>query len=132
MSRTLLALIALLASCGGEAEAPLVVSDLRLGGASATMAAAYMTLTNNADETLTITAIESPQYEVAELHETRIENDIARMRPVSALEIPANASLVLEPGGKHLMLMRPSGDAETVELRIYSHDALLLTVQTTR
>jgi copper(I)-binding protein len=40
-----------------------------------------------------------------EIHETIIENDVMRMRPVDALEIPAGESVEMAPGGLHLMLL---------------------------
>ena len=41
---------------------------------------------------------------------------------MDALEIEHDESVVFESGGKHLMLMRPIGDTETVTLNFYSDD----------
>ena len=51
------------------------------------------------------------------------------MRAVPELSIPAGETLVLQRGGKHLMLMRPTGTADAVTLEFYSDDALILTVE---
>jgi copper(I)-binding protein len=39
------------------------------------------------------------------LHSTTIDNGVMRMRPLEAIEIPANSKVELKPGGVHLMLM---------------------------
>ena len=41
----------------------------------------------------------------SELHETRMDGGMARMRPVESVSIPANGSIKAEPGGLHLMLL---------------------------
>jgi len=43
------------------------------------------------------------------LHETRIENDIARMQHVEGVEIPPGETVELAPGGTHVMFMRLAG-----------------------
>jgi len=40
-----------------------------------------------------------------ELHEMKMDGDVMRMRPVAAVEVPAGQSVVLEPGGVHIMLL---------------------------
>lgn len=43
--------------------------------------------------------------ERVEVHDHVMENGIAKMRPVSALAIPAGKSVILNPRGYHLMLI---------------------------
>jgi copper(I)-binding protein len=50
------------------------------------------------------------------------------MRPLTVLPIPPGASVHLERGGKHLMLMRPTGQSEQVELNFMSGDTILMGV----
>ena len=50
------------------------------------------------------------------------------MRELKALEIPGRSSVVLERGGKHLMLMRPRDLQDTVTLQFFSGDLPLLSV----
>jgi copper(I)-binding protein len=64
------------------------------------------------------------------MHETVIEDGIARMREIPVLEIAAGETVVFERGGKHLMLMQPVGTPGTVTLNFYSDDVLLLSVST--
>jgi periplasmic copper chaperone A len=101
-------LVALLAACVRN-DAPLRVSDawLRALPDGATTTAAYMTIENRSSENHRVTAFSSPQFARAELHETRMEDGMARMRPVEALELGAGERVALEPGGLHLMLYDP-------------------------
>ena len=62
------------------------------------------------------------------MHETIVEDGVSRMRELAALEIEHDESVVFESGGKHLMLMRPIGDTETVTLNFYSDDVLVVSV----
>ena len=57
-------------------------------------------------------AAKSPVAGAAELHNHIMEKGIARMRRVDAIAVPAGKSVVLKPGGYHLMLDRPQGAAE--------------------
>lgn len=87
---------------------------------SARVMAGYAKLINQTLSTVTLTAISSDAFERVEIHKSIIENDVAKMRKVSALAISPHGSLALEQGGLHLMLMRPTseldvGDPVTLE-----------------
>lgn len=128
---TLLA-CALLAACADHGP-PLAISNLTITppvpgrGTSA----AYFTLTNAGNAAVTVTRVASRQYDRVEMHETTLEDDIARMRQLEQLRLEPGASVTFERGGKHLMLMNPVGSAETVTLDFYSDADLLLSVSTT-
>ncbi len=94
------------------------------------MSAGYMALSNNSDEVIRISSITSPQYGSIEMHETTIEDDVARMRAVEELIIGPGETVRLERGGKHLMMMRPIDNIETVTLNLHSGDLLLLSLRT--
>ncbi len=95
------------------------------------MSAGYFTLTNNTNRPIRITHVSSPQYGAVEMHETVIENDVARMREIPFIEIPARGSMTFERGGKHLMLMRPLEDGDEVTLDFHG-DTFLLSVSARR
>jgi len=122
-------LVALLAGCGAP-KAPLVISELEvtkpMPGRS--MSAGFFIVTNNTDETIRITGVESPQFASVEIHETTVTDGVSRMRELEALEVPANGSVVLERGGKHLMLMRPNNLQGSVSLQFLSGEAPVLSV----
>jgi len=119
-----------LAACGGEAKAPLVASDIVITEPvpGRHMSAGYISLTNNTSDAINITHVMSPEFDAVEMHESLVENGIAKMRRIEVLTIPANSSVSLQRGGKHLMLMRPTGALETVSLSFHSGDTLLLNV----
>lgn len=106
------------------ADATLVVNAawIREAPPAASVMAGYMTLVNAGDTPLIVTSISSPDFNDAEIHRTVVEDGVARMLPVSQLEIPANNPVRLEPGGLHLMLFepqRPLPAGETVTLIIH-------------
>ena len=120
----------LVAACSAEREPPLAANDVVVTRPmpGMQMSAAYLTLTNNTDDAIRITRVASPQYESVQLHESILQDGIARMRAIPALEIPARQSVTLKRGGKHLMLIRPTAPSEAVSLQFLDGDSLLLSV----
>ena len=133
MRNVLLCAALLLAACGTEAQPSLVADDVVVTAPmpGMKMSAAYMSLTNHSGQTLQISRVTSPQYESVELHETTIENGVARMRPLPNLKITAGATVTLQRGAKHLMLARPAGNSDTVTLQFFAGDDLILAVDAT-
>lgn len=111
---------------------PVVASNIKIIQAlpGASVSAGYMTLTNNSDDAVLITRVTSPQYGTVSFHQTSIEDDIARMRPIAELTIPPGESIDLEPGGTHLMLMRQRNDVDTVTLDFHSEDTIVISINT--
>jgi hypothetical protein len=66
--------------------------------------AAYATLKNTGVKTVAITTISTDAAAMAMLHETTVKNGLSEMRMLPSLSIAVGATLVLAPGGKHLML----------------------------
>lgn len=82
---------------------------------------AYMTLRNNGEIADRLIKITSPIAEKAEIHETKIENGMAMMRPVAGIELKRRAAVQLKPGGLHVMLMglqRPLKEGERIKLSL--------------
>ena len=119
-----------LTACGGPAGAPVVVRDVVITSPAAgmPMAAGYFELENRSGELLRITSVSSPEYESVEMHETVVTDGISRMREIPGLEVGAGETVLFERGGKHLMLMRPTGDTKAVTLNFYSNDILVVSV----
>ena len=92
------------------------------------MAAAYLDITNQSGMAIRITSVTSPDYELVEIHETTIEDGVARMRAIPMLEIADGETVTFERGGKHLMLMRPLDSPDIVTLNFHSENLLLLSV----
>jgi copper(I)-binding protein len=119
-----IALLTLFYSLIAAADSPLVVTDpwIREAPPGAGVLAAYMVISNRGADTATIGTIESPDFERIEVHRTLVEDGVARMVPVEALQIAAAEQVTLEPGGMHLMLYHPKrplreGDSVTLELQ---------------
>ncbi len=78
-------------------------------------AAGYMAISNNGDSAEYLLAIEPSFADAAEVHKSEMQDGIARMVPVGVLEIPADDTVVLEPGGLHVMFFDPKGPFEPGE-----------------
>lgn len=66
--------------------------------------AAYMTLETVGAAPDRLIGGSTPAAESVELHTHIMEGDVAKMRPVDAIEVAPGAPTVLEPGGLHVML----------------------------
>ena len=127
IKHALITVILLAATSLAGADSGLQVSEpwVREAPPTSRVLAAYLTLVNTGDNTVTVTAISSPDFKNAEIHRTVIEAGVARMLPVKQLEVPAGGQLMLEPGGHHLMLFDPLRTltaGETVTLIIHMND----------
>jgi copper(I)-binding protein len=67
--------------------------------------AMYFTVTNSGEAEEELLRVTTPAAGVAEIHRTVEDGGMMRMEPVSSVTIPAGASVRLEPGGYHVMLM---------------------------
>ncbi len=88
------------------------------------MTAAYANITNTTGEDVEIATFSSPQYRSVSLHQTVVdENGVSKMEEIPQLVIAAGQTVVLEPGGKHLMLMSAvDGNPDKVNIIIVYND----------
>ena len=70
-------------------------------------AGGYVTLENRGDHPVALTGARSPAYAEVMLHHSSTQGGMSRMAMVESLPIPAHGTVVLAPGGYHLMLMQP-------------------------
>jgi len=133
MRLTRLTAVAILAmfifACSIE-RVPLVATDVSIKQPmpGMQMTAGYLTLSNNTTQAIKITQVSSPQFDSVEMHESVVEDGMARMYPLGDLTILAGRTVQFEPGAKHLMLMRPVGEFETVTLEFHADKAIVLTL----
>ena len=73
-----------------------------------TSMAAYMSLTNTSDKDIIIKEIEAPDFAMAMIHDTVIEDGVASMDHLDTLVVKAGEEVALAPLQKHIMLMRPN------------------------
>ncbi len=67
--------------------------------------AVYLTLENRTERPDRLVRVSTPVAAAAELHTTRRDGEVVRMRPVEAMEVPAGGTLIMAPGGDHVMLL---------------------------
>lgn len=68
------------------------------------MTGCYLTLTAGADDRLL--SVSSPQANIVQIHESRIESGMMMMAELrDGLPLPAGQAVALQPGGNHLMLL---------------------------
>ena len=103
MTACTLTVAAVLVTACASNTAGIAVSDARIGMPTGPNAALYLTATGVADRL--VGAATSVAGHV-ELHESVTDEDGSTvMRPVDGFDLEGDASLVLEPGGGHLMLV---------------------------
>lgn len=104
LARMLVIGVLTVASCGSPTEG-IVVSEARIGAPTGPHAALYFTAVNEGEADRLLGAATDVAAS-AELHETTMGADgTVGMRPVESLELPQDGTLVLEPGGLHVMLL---------------------------
>ena len=74
-----------------------------------TVTAAYCEIVNTGAHDAVLVAVSTPIAASVELHETRNEAGMVRMRRLENFVVPARSTVRLRPGGRHLMLF----DADT-------------------
>ena len=84
------------------------------------MTAVYGTITNNSNEDVVLVGGSTEVAGVVEVHEMAMIGGEMKMQEIDGgLVIPAGQSVVLEPGGNHLMLMMLASDVlagDTIEV----------------
>jgi hypothetical protein len=87
--------------------------------------AAFMNLSNSADNTVDLIAARSNAAKSVELHtHTQVEG-VMQMRQIDKVEIPAKGSVMLAPGGLHIMfigLNQAFNEGENVDLSLEFSD----------
>ena len=74
--------------------------------------AAYMQVTNSGDASRSLIGVKAPDYAMAHIHQSMEKDGIATMMSMHQLDIKPGQTVVMEPGGLHIMLMKPSDPLE--------------------
>ena len=99
------------ASAAGEASpsarATLEIREpwLRSSPPGVPVGAGYLTIINRGTAADELLGAATPRASMVQVHETRMEQGVMRMRELERLAIAAGAQIALAPGGAHLMLM---------------------------
>jgi copper(I)-binding protein len=104
-----IAAIVLFASLVVTAHAQVTVKDawVRATAPQQKVASAYLQLTSATDARLI--EARSPVAGMVEVHETREENGMMKMRAVKSVALPAGKAVAFKPGGYHFMMMDLKG-----------------------
>lgn len=118
---------ALLMSASLTHAADLTIDDAmaRAVPPTAKMSAAFMTLTNNEATDLAMVSAESSAAKAVELHNNTMVDGKMKMRKVDQIDLPANQTTELKPGGLHVMLIglnRALVEGETIDLKLNFSD----------
>lgn len=110
------------AAIGAEACRPVVDRPwVRAAPPGAASLAGYLVLRNPCDAPVEVVGVESKDFGIPMIHRTVDEGGVSRMRPAGRMVLAPGEVLRFEPGGLHLMLMRPlrplaEGDVAGVRL----------------
>jgi copper(I)-binding protein len=129
------AIAATLAGCStstGSVAAPTVSAAWVRPGDAGGDTAAYLVITGSGSTDALVSA-SSPGAAMVELHETSTDSaGMTGMHPLASLTISAGATVTLEPGGYHLMIMGLKGAlavGDTFELDLVFQHAGPVVVQ---
>ncbi|MEL6525434.1 MAG: copper chaperone PCu(A)C, partial [Chloroflexota bacterium] len=97
------------------------MGDMEMGMSA--VSGAYVTITNNRLEDITLVSATAENVGMIEIHETVVDdNDMASMQEIEGgLLVPAESTVEMRPGGLHLMLMQLQSDlveGETVAITL--------------
>jgi len=113
---------------GGE----IVIKDQWLRPSAEKMATAlYFSIENISDSPDTLYSVESDISEKIEIHETYSSGDMMGMREIRLIVIEAGKEVKLEPGGKHIMIMKLIRDInidDVVHFKLYFKNAGLIKI----
>jgi hypothetical protein len=105
----LLLLLIFFAGFNGHRDIVVTEQWLRPGAEKMTTAL-YFTIKNEGLAADTLYAVSSEVSNMVQIHETYSSGDVMGMREIGQLIIEPGASVKLEPGGKHIMVMRLKRD----------------------
>lgn len=84
--------------------------------------AAYMVITNNGTQQVSLLEVTSPNFGSVEIHQTTMHQGMMHMTALKSLAINPGETVRLEPGGFHIMLLDPRNSVrpgDQFELRLH-------------
>jgi len=109
----------------GLLSAPVVAADIKVGSLTlkdpysratpkgAKVGAGYLEIRNDGDVADRLVSVACDCAEISEVHQMTMTDGVMRMRALTdGLEIPAGETVVLKPGGYHLMFIHLKGPFE--------------------
>lgn len=92
-----------------HAASPVTIQDPWIREAPPNMhhLAAYMSMSNESEQVITLVDILSEDFSEIEIHKTSMKDGMGSMEYVQQLDVLPNKVITFKPGGYHLMLMGP-------------------------
>ncbi len=88
-----------------SAEVEVNQAWVRLMPPGSHMTAAYLAIENHSDNALTLQSVSSIAAKDCSIHQTVNEDGVSRMHQLEGIKLPSNETVVMQPGGIHIMLM---------------------------
>lgn len=132
--RIFVLLVVLLFSAACAPKTGIEVRDAWMNPASqGATGGVYLTIHNYDKTDDVLVGVSAEVSQAAEIHESKLENDVMRMRMVKSAVLPAGKSVEFAPGGWHIMLVnlaRPLADGDTIEIALHfqQHADILVSV----
>ncbi len=87
--------------------------------------AGFVTIHNHGDTDIALVDADSAQFGRVEIHTMSMDDGVMRMRRLEELAVAAGKTVILQPGGRHLMLFEPGGtfeDGDTINIELIDSD----------
>ena len=135
-STILVALMLGLAALSASAGSDIQIRDpwVQAAPPSVKVLAAYLEIKNDGKKQRLLTDVSSPAFAQISIHRTVMHGNMAHMEHLKELAVPPNASVVLQPGGLHLMLTdakKPLNTGDSVPMTLTFKDGEKVAVQAT-
>lgn len=92
----------------------------------------YFTIANKSHHPQELVKASSANYEVVEMHMSRVVDGVATMQRLESIEIPAGGKIEFKPGGMHLMLLgakKPLEPGAMVPIKLGFRDGSELAIE---
>jgi len=99
----------------------IVKPSARVTAPGQSISSAYLTIENKGTTADRLVAVNFARAKEVQLHEMKMDGDKMMMRQMTGIDIPANGTVELKPGGYHLMLMgldSPIKDGEQLKMTL--------------
>ncbi len=101
---SLMTTLLLAAACGPAPDVQIENARVRALIPGQDKTVAYLDVANRTGETVALVGARAATVRTIEIHTTRMDDGVMRMRRLQTVEIPAGETVRFEPGGRHLML----------------------------
>ncbi len=107
----------LLAACAGPAGAGIEVTEpMAMAAKAGDVTGVFMQIKNNGAEDDHLLGASSDVAETVQVHETVMDGDVMKMQEVGEIHIDAGATVKLEHGGYHIMLINLKKDLDAGQM----------------